>query len=170
MNKFISAVLLVCVVVLGFTARSQSVALRVQQKEIQELSVRLQANTMPAVSLELQEKCAKQAREEFKHEGLEGKQMADFSNHYNPKLGKCFVQIGYTDVKKPGGIFVSTTVVDAFEGKVYATYFWHNPGNKKYWEVSPLKCSVTLLSGEEKTCQSEDGPEGFNALVKQYME
>jgi hypothetical protein len=61
-------------------------------------------------------------------------------------------------------------VVDAFEGKVCASYMWNNNTKKKYWEVPPLKCSVTLLSGEEKLCDSEDGSEGFNALVKQYME
>lgn len=155
--------------VLGFIARSQSVALREQQRKLQELNAKLESNSTPSVSLELQEKCARQAREEFKHEGLEGKQTAEFANHYNPKLGKCFVEVEYTDFKS-GGIFVSKTVVDAFEGRVYATYIWNNNTKKKYWEVAPLKCSVTLLSGEEKLCNSEDGPEGFNGLVKQYME
>jgi hypothetical protein len=170
MNRFGTALLLVCVAVLGFIARSQSVALREQQRKVRELNAKLESNSTPAVSLELQEKCARQAREEFKHEGLEGKQTANFSNHYNPKLGKCFVEVEYTDFKTPGGIFVSRTVVDAFEGKVYASYMWNNNTKKKYWEVPPLKCSVTLLSGEEKLCNSEDGPEGFNAQVKQYME
>jgi hypothetical protein len=170
MNRFVTALLLICVAVLGFIARLQSVALREQQMRVQELSAKLASNSTPSVSLELQEKCARQAREEFKHEGLEGKQMADFSNHYNPKLGKCFAEVEYTDVKTPGGIFVSRTVVDAFEGKVYGSYMWNNNTKKKYWEVPPLKCSVTMLSGEERQCHSDDGPEGFNALVKQYME
>jgi len=169
MNRFVAALLLICVAVLGFIARLQSVALREQQMRVQELSAKLESNSTPSVSLELQEKCARQAREEFKHEGLEGKQLADFSNHYNPKLGKCFVEVEYTDAKT-GGIFVSKTVVDAFEGKVYASYMWNNNTKKKYWEVPPLKCSVTMLSGEETQCHSDDGPGGFNALVKQYME
>jgi len=77
MNKFVTALLIVCVVVLGFIARSQSVDLREQQRKVQELGAKLEQNSTPSVSLELQEKCARQAREEFKHEGLEGKQLGN---------------------------------------------------------------------------------------------
>jgi len=79
------------------------------------------------------------------------------------------VEIFYTNAKVRN-VFASKTVVDAFEGKGYAIYIWDNNTKKKYWEVPPEKCSVTLLYGEGKVCHSADGPDGFDALVKQYME
>lgn len=167
--KFAIALVLICVAVLAFVSHSQSVALRQQGKKVEELAAKIESDSKPTVGLELQERCAKQALEEFKHEGLIGKPMADFQNHYNSKLGKCFVEVAYTEAKA-GDFFTSKTLVDAFEGKVYGTYMWSNPTKKKYWEVPPMKCTVTMLSGEEKDCHAEDGPNGFDALVKQYME
>jgi hypothetical protein len=121
-----------------------------------------------AVSLELQEKCSKGAQEAFKRDGFENQQLASFSNHYNEKLNKCFVQYDSTDAKTSSGtIFVNKVVSDAFEGKVYAQYMWHSDKVKKYWEVAPVQCTVTLPSAEEKTCTSS---EEFDTLVKQYME
>jgi hypothetical protein len=169
MNKLLPALFLICIVVLGVIVHLHSVALREQRRELQELSARVESNSTPTVSLDLQEKCAKQAHEEFKHEGLEGKPLAEFSDHYNPKLGKCFVEVDYTDAKS-NQMFVSRTVMDAFEGRVYASYIWNNSSKKKYWEVPPIKCSVTMLSAEERTCSSDSGPDGFDALIKQYME
>lgn len=58
-------------------------------------------------------------------------------------------------------------VMDAFESKVYANYVWSTRPGKKFWEVPPLECTVTLLSGEESTCHSSAE---FDSLVKQYME
>lgn len=120
------------------------------------------------VSLDLQEKCAVGAREAFKRDGWEGTEGAMFSNHYDEKLNKCFVQVEHTDIKtSPGTEVVSKVVSDAFEGKVYATYMWRSDKVKKYWEVPPLQCSVMLPSGEDKTCRSSGE---FDTLVKQYME
>src|SRR6266851_3062813 len=56
---------------------------------------------------------------------------------------------------------------DGFEGKVYGSYMWRADKVKKYWEVPPIQCTVTLPSGEEKTCHSSDE---FDSLVKEYME
>ncbi len=119
-------------------------------------------------SLDLQEKCAKQAQQAFKRDGFEKEQLASFSNHYSEKLNKCFVRYDTTDASStPGIMFVNKVVSDAFEGKVYGEYMWRSDKVKKYWEVPPVQCTVTLPSGEEKTCHS---PDEFDTLVKQYME
>ncbi len=54
-------------------------------------------------SFYLQEKCAKQAREEFKLYGLDKHEFAEVSNHYNAKLNKCFMLIGETVTKSVRG-------------------------------------------------------------------
>ncbi len=113
-------------------------------------------------SLDLQEKCARQSQAAFRRDGFEKEQLASFSNHYSEKLNRCFVQ--YDSTK---GNLVSKVVSDAFEGKVYGSYMWRADKVKKYWEVPPIQCTVTLPSGEEKTCHSSDE---FDSLVKEYME
>ena len=113
-------------------------------------------------SLDLQEKCAKQSQAAFKRDGFEKEQLASFSNHYSEKLNRCFVEYESTNAN-----FVTKVVSDAFEGKVYGSYMWRPDKVKKYWEVPPIQCTVTLPSGEKKTCHSSDE---FDSLVKEYME
>ena len=157
--------LVVSVGILSLLLYSQTAALREQRRQVQELNAKLESKT---ASLDLQEKCAKQAHEAFKINGFEKDETSAFSNHYNEKLNKCFVQIESHDAKTISGtIYENKTISDAFEGKVYAQYAWHSDKVKKYWEVPPSLCKVTLLSGEERICHSSDE---FDALVKQYME
>jgi hypothetical protein len=70
----------------------------------------------------------------------------------------------------PGGPEVFWTfksVSDAYEGRIFASYSWHSDKVKKYWEVPPFQCRVTLLSGVDKTCESSDE---FDELIKAYMQ
>lgn len=165
--RVIISLLIVAFIALAYLAHSQSSTLKQQEKEIRELGAKVQAMPKNA-SIELQEKCARQAREEFITEGLQKEELADFSNHYNVALNKCFVLVENTDAKTaPGTIWINKTLVDAFEGKVYGNYMWRSDKVKKYWQVPPVQCKVTTLSGEEKNCTSSDE---FDALVKQYME
>lgn len=121
-----------------------------------------------AAALDFQEKCARQAREEFRLYGWDKHTMAVVLNHYNAQLNKCFMEVQDTDTKSaPGQIVTSRNVLDAFEGKMYASYIWSTEKNKKYWEVPPLECKVTSLSGGEKVCRSS---EEFDELVKQFMQ
>jgi hypothetical protein len=94
--------------------------------------------------------------------GWKKEPFAAYANHYHQKLNKCFIEI--YSMKVPS---VSMSVSDAFEGKEYAEYSWINTQGKKYWEVKPVTCKVTLLSGDEKTCGSQ---EEFERLIKVYME
>ena len=121
-----------------------------------------------AANLDLQGKCAKQAGEAFKVQGYEKEQYANYTNHYNAKLNKCFIKIESMDTKTAKGTFFTNKVVmDAFEGKGYAEYMWMSDKVKKYWDVPPKLCKVTVPSGEEKVCKSS---EEFDELLKPYME
>lgn len=84
---------MISVGVLGLLLYSQTSALQEERRRVRELTVQLES-TRKAASLDLQEKCAHQAQQEFKMEGLDlsGKNgMSDYSSHYNEKLNKCFV-------------------------------------------------------------------------------
>jgi hypothetical protein len=152
---------------LGFVAYSQAVAIRELQRQVLELSAKVESKARNA-SLDLQEKCAKQAQEVFKVSGKEKEQLAGFENHYNEKLNRCFMTIQDTDVKTaPGGITTSKFLLDAFEGKYLGTFIWQSDKLKKAREVPPFQCDVTLPSGEKRVCHSSDE---FNELVRGYMQ
>ncbi len=95
-----------------------------------------------APTMEEQRVCARQAREEFARGGWTVTAFVNFTNHYSPKLGKCFYEI--TDQSMgPGNISSEIMLVgDAFEGTVVARYGWSNPDGKQYWQVKPYQCSV----------------------------
>ena len=116
--------------------------------------------------LDLQAKCSEQARKAFADLGYSKNDVASYENHYNAKLDKCFIHVRH-DARTPGTIWTNRDLFDAFEGKVYGTYMLHTNKVKKYWEVSELKCKVTLPSREKKDCRSEDE---FTELAKVYME
>jgi hypothetical protein len=137
------------------------------EKQNRELTAKLEA-LGKSKTLDLQEQCAKQAEEVFKFGKWDKESLADYTNHYNATLNKCFIEIQSMDAKTaPPDIFTNKTVSDAFEGKGYGEYMWKSDRVKKYWEVPPLQCRVTLPSGEERFCHSSDE---FDQLIKQYME
>jgi hypothetical protein len=129
------------------------------EKENRELNQKLDSLSH-SKTLDLQQQCSTQAREEFKFLGWDKQQLASYTNHYNTSMNKCFLEIDNTNYP-----FVNKTLSDAFEGKVYGEYTWKADKVKKYWEVPPLECKVTLPSGEEY-CHSSDE---FDELVKKYL-
>jgi hypothetical protein len=141
-----------------------------QQDQITTLRAQLAtAKEVPKTNpLELQERCAEGARKAFKDLGYKPNDIVSYVNHYNAKLNKCFMHVEQTDMKtSPGTIFTNRTLIDAFEGKLYAEYAWHTEKDKKYWEVAPFLCKVLLLSGEEKFCKSNGE---YQDLIKTYVE
>jgi hypothetical protein len=159
--------LLLAVAVLGYLLHSQNNVLTDQQRQIKDLSAKIEPRSKSA-SLELQEACSKQARQEFESNGWKREQFALFTNHYNEKMNKCFIMIENTTEVKPrdGTLFTSKILYDAFEGKSYGEYNWRSDKVKKFWEVPPFNCKGTLLSGEEEVCHSSDE---FDEIVKLYM-
>jgi len=154
--------LFVAVGALGIFAFYQEASLREQRRLLQELTARLKPVSKTA-DLDLQQKCARQARHEFS--AWDKQPMASVTNHYNSKLGKCFVVIEVTDTTTPGTAVTNKFLADAFEEKSYAEYQWHSDKVKKYWEVPPLVCNVTLPSGEVRVCHSSGE---FDDLIKVY--
>lgn len=119
-------------------------------------------------TLDQQEKCSDQARKTFAEQGYAHKSMAGYESHYNARLNRCFVEISTTDTQiSPGTIWTNRFVLDAFEGKQYATYAWHTEKDKKYWEVAPFQCEILLPSGERQFCKSDAE---FDLLVNMYMQ
>jgi hypothetical protein len=161
MRTVLLGVLLIAVFVLWAAERSKSA-------EITKLEDSLRASKTKAetVSLEMQGKCAKQAAVSFTESGWKRTALVDYTNHYNAGLNKCFIEITSTEVER-GTPSHSTILADAFEGNVYGRYLWINSQGKKWWEVSPTECTVTTVSGEEKSCSSS---EEFDALLKVYMQ
>ena len=168
MRNFLIFALIVAVAILGCLLHSHNSVLVDQQRQIHELNTKVEEKTKTA-SLELQEQCSKQAREQFAENGWKKEPIASFTNHYNLKMNKCFMLIESTTPTKPsdGTFFVSKLLFDAFEGKSYGEYDWRSDKVKKYWEVAPINCKGTLLSGEEKNCHSSDE---FDEIVKLYMQ
>ena len=112
MRGIVTILVVVLVGVLGILLYLQS-TLRQQTNEIRELNARVDSWGKPS-AMDFQEKCARQAREEFKLSGLDKHEMAGMSNHYNARLNKCFVEIQDTDARtNRGTIVTSKTVSDA---------------------------------------------------------
>jgi hypothetical protein len=146
--------LLAAITGLGIFAYFQQASLRAQSEIVEKLTAKLEAKTG---DFSLQEKCAKQAREEFQRLGWGKEALADFTNHYNERLNKCFMAFQSTNVDK-GGSHINKWLGDAYEGKQYAEYSWFNPSGsgKKYWEIAPYSCKVTMPSGQEIECNSSE--------------
>jgi hypothetical protein len=130
-----------------------------------EADVHTAARATAESSLEMQGKCSRQAATAFSDAGWKRTAFVDYTNHYNASLNRCFLEITETKIDH-GHPSNSIMLVDAFEEKVYGKYFWVNLQDKKFWEVAPLECSVTVPSGEEKTCTSSAE---FDELAETYM-
>ena len=140
-------------------------ALQGQQPQIQALDEKLAAKAKIDL-LDMQEKCSAQGERTFKSLGFKQDELVQFTSHYDPVLNKCFMFVE-TSEAKTGTIWNAKTLVDAFERKEYGYCLWHTVKGKKYWEVPPYYCWVTLPSGEKKICTSSDE---FDSLVRIYME
>ncbi|MGH9730452.1 MAG: hypothetical protein ACRD4A_02035 [Candidatus Acidiferrales bacterium] len=163
MKSQATILLTIAVGVLCLLAYFQATTLRQQRRQVQELTAKLES-VQKFAGLQLQEKCAKQAREFLSQ--FENRDIVEMLNHFNARLNKCFVEtrsVSFTYGRQSA----SKVLTDAFEGKDYGGYIFVSTPNKADYLGSPVECKVTLPSGDETICHSEDE---FDALVKQYME
>jgi hypothetical protein len=89
----------------------------------------------------LQAKCADQASVFYKQGKYDdsSKEFSSFyTNHWNKKMGKCFIQINTTSLKDD---YASIDIYDAFEGKQYALYIGHNICDVAFTN-NPKKCQL----------------------------
>lgn len=117
---------------------------------------------------ELQEHCGKRAAELFNKKygssGViytkNGQGMAEYTNHYNKKLKKCFVLLTYRNIPykdKSQQSSIMHQLYDINENKRYGDYF------KSDGMSVPTSCTVD----GQVMCRSE---QEWNALVQPYME
>jgi hypothetical protein len=134
------------------------------EKQNKELATKLEA-VAKQNNLDLQSKCAAQARVEFDSEGWDKRtSTVSYINHYNPRLNKCFIEVTVVNNQLIHGVlYHSIYVSDAFEGKDYGSYY----GRATIPEGQPTLCDITMPSGEETVCHSKDE---FTAGMKQYIE
>jgi outer membrane murein-binding lipoprotein Lpp len=154
---------LVALVLLGTGCNQDKIAQL--EKQNKELAAKLESLSKSA-GLESQQKCAVQARIAFSQSGFGREGNSEYTNHYNQSLNRCFVR--FFTLKTEGHASITHELIeDAFEGKLYAEYFWKNDKPNPGLLPKPILCTVTLPSGEEKECESS---QQFGELVKVYME
>lgn len=154
-QKYKTIIIIVAVVfIVGlYQMWKQSMVISDQQKKINELTSKVASNIG---NIDFQEKCAKQSEKLYNDVGkAKGNALNGFINHYNPKLSKCFVLMGFNSYDSNGG-FISKYLYDAYESKLYAEYF-RNIENMK-----PLVCVIL-----DKSCQND---QQFDSFVNIYME
>ena len=102
--------------------------------------------------LALQAKCSDKAASFYKQGGYEEGQNTttgpwySYENHWNTKLGKCFIEITATTLVKDAIMFVQINIFDAFEGKTFATYIGHSI------------CDVRITKNPTLVCPLKSGP------------
>jgi len=155
MKNIAILLLVVAVAALGIFAYYQETSLRELRDRFETVS--------KTTDLDLQQKCARQAGEAFSHDflaSLAGKDpLTNFTNHYNSKLGKCFVLININVITARKTMSETKFLSDAFEGKSYGVY--GREGD------NVTSCEVTLPTGEKRRCHSSTE---FEDLINVYME
>jgi hypothetical protein len=121
-----------------------------------------------AATLAQQKMCDDQAAKKF-HDNestslhVGDKPLYSYTSHYDPTVNICYVRVHTFGGTPPS---VSDVVYDAFGGRVYASYFWINSQNKKYWEVSPTECDINIPGKPEQKCTTDTE---FDELTEKYF-
>lgn len=112
--------------------------------------------------LDLQERCAAQAKKFFKDDGNDAAQGDTYQSHYSGSLERCLV---YTETTRYSPVttypFTGKYVFDAYEGRAFASYSWAAVPNK----ISI--CELALIDQEKKFCRTEAE---FQVFVRQLMD
>ena len=170
--KIISVLLLVVLLAAVWRLTSLSAIINRQQQTIaqqqQQLASLAAAKASRQEAFAMQEKCAAEADKVFRELGYKLNGSTDsvtdvLQSHFNPERNKCFMTIETLNHDGTQTRFL----LDAFEQREYAEYFWMVDSVKKYWENPPKICKEIPLSGDEQVCHSDDE---YKAIVKRYME
>lgn len=117
-------------------------------------------------NLALQAACYQHARSVYAKLGYPKGRIAGFGNHYNQKLGKCFLDVMNMETAGPDTLWMYDRVVETVSGTAYGTYAaLVRP--ERATPDTPRQCEVTLPSGELRLCRSEVE---FAELVDVYLE
>ena len=169
-RRFFLALLLACALIVGGVfLYSLVVSVRQERRHMRELTVQSKSRALSA-SAGQQELCARQALKAYTSDRAAAARMgavhdvAAYTDHFNGKLNKCFVEIKVTGLRPPS---TSISVIDAFAGGEYATYVDLNPQGTTNPERRQAICAVFMPSGQKQYCRSS---REFSELIKQYME
>jgi hypothetical protein len=124
-------------------------------------------------SLQEQGVCAKQAQRTFQEDWQKPQLPANFTtvsqnyqSHFNTKLRKCLVLIECT-LSEGKELITSAQLMDAYERRMYASYFRTSNQSEEFWQVITSNCEITPSFHEKTHCTSR---EEFDAFVAKYME
>ena len=109
------------------------------------------------------QRCTAEARKKFVTLGWASMPRTSFTDHYNPTLNKCFMVIESTTTLG-NDLSVFKTLINVSDDKQFG--LWAKLGNGSD-ETAAVRCTVTMLSGEEEPCFTE---EQFRLLIKRYMQ
>lgn len=122
-------------------------------------------------SLDEQKRCDAQASKVYHdgrardgYHGEDSTGLNGYTSHFDPATNICYVWVRYGKVDGQN-VTMADTISDAFEGRLYASYVWFNPG-KKAWEVEPTNCWVQPRKQARITCKNADE---FDSLVDKYF-
>lgn len=144
---------------------SQIAALREQVKALSQQLQTLQADTAATDTLDLQSKCAVDAKRQFGEQIGSMKSIfgsvsgSSFVNHYNPNLHRCFVVIH--SFLPHGG--VTTSLLDANTGVAYATLWTASTAKGG---SSPIAACYVTSAAPRDACSSE---QRFDQYLERYV-
>ena len=147
----------VWIAILTVLVSALGLAVYANHQEVLKVSERLESARRAGISSQT-ERCAAQAGKVFTGYGYNSATtIADFRNHYNAKLNKCFMSIDYR---------IQTTrtimLLDAYERRGYGEF---DTMISKDGVPIMMSCVVDQDSDAERHCKSE---EEYNALTAKY--
>ena len=125
--------------------------------------------------IDLQAKCADYASKYFKDSGYnqttQRDQINSYTNHWNNKIGKCFILINSTwstDISKTFTLFKDVTLIDVIEGKLFGEF---TSNGQSFLDMQVMGCNTYengdgLSSGVGQQCKSETE---FNSFINPLM-
>lgn len=146
------------------------------ERAMQSLSDGRAADSREKLDMEFGRTCAAQAEHVFTSEGfsLEGhpvvngtlSTMANYTNHYNKRLGKCFMLLTTTSFDPTNHSIAQVfNVTDAFEGATYAEYSDDQIGTSQAPHL--FKCNQKLPNQPQVQCRALDE---WKKLIEPLME
>ena len=120
-----------------------------------------------AKMLDLQKTCSEQAARAFRSADYPRKTnvINTYTNHYAPKLGRCFMLVNIYDTSDQDNASTFETVEDAFEGRRLGSFFVQNTGGAKMAHVAT--CEEKPVGARAKECKSKAEWDAFKA---RYMD
>lgn len=117
-----------------------------------------------AASLAQQTMCDEQAAKKFHETKVTGTGLLGdgYTSHYDPNVNVCYAHLNYLAARKAGNTRAEM-VLDAFEGREYATYV--GPDSKN-GITKPQQCQILIPGKPAQECQSVDE---FDGLIEKYF-